>query len=689
MQLIKQLLQFRPSKLDLMFAVKTYIAAILSLFIAFQLDLLNPMWAIGTTLIIANPYSGMLTSKAVYRLMGTTIGGVVSIVFMPQLINMPWLFSVVIAGWVGFCLYISLLDRTPRSYLFMLSGYTVAMVVFNSINTIDTHNMFDVSLGRFLETVIAVICSAVVTAVIFPVKIAPIIQQRIQKNIKNIEQLFAQILQNKQTDEDYTACFSNITRDMTDLHAMAVHLRYEKSDLKGMTKPLQEMLHQLSLALSYLVAMSERLHQLNIHTADFDDYLSQIQSSTVQFLKENENLPQAQWSCRSLIDERLFHQTSEALEPKQKVIFSSFQIDLKEYIQHIQNFKYLWNNIQRGEKNIPETMTPLTTKYPSLHRDHGVAVRGGIAAFMATFVACAVWIITGWKSGYMLAQMAAICACILTAIDNPVPVLKVFLWGSVVACSLVFIYLFGIFPNLTEFWQLALVLAPPIILFSSLIPTPSLMPLGMVLGINTIMGLNLQNRTVTNAVIFLDTSFAMVLGVLISLLAIYFIRAMTPEVTAKRILAQHNRALLMALYLKNNEKFKIHLRSMLDRIGVLNTKAVQSAEIKRAMNLALIETSAAVDLTELNTLLQLPEINHETKNELMALQQGLKSIFLMNGDDQARKLRQIQMTIQQLKKVQNLELNLEPKIMQMLLITLNNIEYSILHTALDLEQCNA
>ncbi len=28
----------------------------------------------------------------------------------------------------------------------------------------------------------------------------------------------------------------------------------------------------------------------------------------------------------------------------------------------------------------------MTTKYPSLHRDHGVAVRGGISAVLITFI---------------------------------------------------------------------------------------------------------------------------------------------------------------------------------------------------------------------------------------------------------------------------------------------------------------
>ena len=53
-----------------------------------------------------------------------------------------------------------------------------------------------------------------------------------------------------------------ITRDTTDIHALAVHLSYEKGELHGMTKPLQEMLHQISMVVANLVALSERIKQL-------------------------------------------------------------------------------------------------------------------------------------------------------------------------------------------------------------------------------------------------------------------------------------------------------------------------------------------------------------------------------------------------------------------------------------------
>ena len=199
----------------------------LALFVSFELDLINPMWSIGTVLIIANPYSGMVSSKCVYRVLGTVGGAIVALTITPHLINTPWIFTVVLSLWVGFALYVSLLDRTPRSYAFMLAGYSTAMIAYNAITYIDQYNIFDIALARVLEISIGVISSAVVSATILPMHIGSAIKQRVTKTLKDTENLFANLL-NADQQQNNTQLLAAITRDTTDIHALAVHLSYEK-----------------------------------------------------------------------------------------------------------------------------------------------------------------------------------------------------------------------------------------------------------------------------------------------------------------------------------------------------------------------------------------------------------------------------------------------------------------------------
>ncbi len=681
--LLKQILAFRPSRLDLIFALKTFIAGMLALFVSFELDLINPMWSIGTVLIIANPYSGMVSSKCVYRVVGTIGGAVIALTLTPHLINTPWIFTVVLSLWVGFALYVSLLDRTPRSYAFMLAGYSTAMIVFNAITYIDQYNIFDIALARVIEISIGVISSAVVSATIFPMHIGSAIKQRVIKTLKDTENLFANLL-NTDSQQNNTQLLAAITRDTTDIHALAVHLSYEKGELHGMTKPLQEMLHQISMVVANLVALSERIKQLQelrfIET--HAEKLQQLSAHVVQFLEQKD----------LIIDENIlqlpdefesdFASLMESASTHQQVLVAAMKMDVRHFISNVLAVKVLWQRIQQGNKEIPDNITPMTTKYPSLHRDHGVAIRGGISAVLITFIVTGVWIVSGWKAGFMMAQMGAVTACILTALDNPVPVLRIFIWGSIASAVLVFVYAFGIFPHVTTFWELGLVLLPMFLFAVSMMANQMLMPVGMVLGINTMMGLNLHNAYSMDAVSYLDSSFAMILGVLVSLIVIDVVRAMSPDTSASRILALHYRAMRQAIYLPYGLDFKVHLRSMLDRIGILNSKMVQSDEIKTSIHQALIESSSIVDLSRLQELAnQFPQTSELTQH-IGVLQQNLDELFRAKENDENDTTALVERIYRALFELKQLASNVEDMTMrQRLLISLNNIAYSMCHVS--------
>lgn len=683
--LLKQILAFRPSRLDLIFATKTFIAGMLALFVSFELDLINPMWSIGTVLIIANPYSGMVSSKCVYRVVGTIGGAVIALTLTPHLINTPWLFTVVLSLWVGFALYVSLLDRTPRSYAFMLAGYSTAMIVFNAITYIDQYNIFDIALARVIEISIGVISSAVVSATILPMHIGSAIKQRVIKTLKDTENLFANLLI-ADPQQNNTQLLATITRDTTDIHALAVHLSYEKGELHGMTKPLQEMLHQISMVVANLVALSERIKQLQelrfIET--HSEKLQQLSAHVVHFLEQKD----------LIIDENIlqlpdefesdFASLMESASTHQQVLVAAMKMDVRHFISNVLAVKVLWQRIQQGNKEIPDNITPMTTKYPSLHRDHGVAIRGGISAVLITFIVTGVWIISGWKAGFMMAQMGAVTACILTALDNPVPVLRIFIWGSIASAVLVFVYAFGIFPHVTTFWELGLVLLPMFLFAVSMMANQMLMPVGMVLGINTMMGLNLHNAYSMDAVSYLDGSFAMILGVLVSLVVIDVVRAMSPDTSASRILALHYRAMRQAIYLPYGLDFKVHLRSMLDRIGILNSKMVQSGEIKTSIHQALIESSSIVDLSRLQELAnQFPQ-NSELAHHIGNLQQNLDELFRAKENDADNTVALVEKIHRALFELKQLASNVDDMTMrQRLLISLNNIAYSMCHVSSD------
>ena len=679
MSLIKPLLAFRPNKLDWIFATKTFIAGMLALYIAFELNLSYPIWAIGTVFVIANPYAGMAASKSIYRLLGTLFGAIFAVAVMPYLINTPWLFVLVLATWVGFCLYISLIDRSPRSYVVMLAGYTAVIICFNSIYYIETVSIFDMALGRFLEISLGVVCSAVVNAIIFPMHIGPVIQMRVSKTMQDTQHVFDAILSDEKHQNNYTQLLANITRDTSDIHTMAEHLDYENSKFKGMTKPLQELLHQMTMLVANLVAMSERMKQLDRIDWNYRQSFQDFHQHIDDFLQNENEIKTDELLYLPEHFEQKFQQIVAQAKPEQWVILGSLKMDIRHFIQNMRAVQLIWQRMQAGDNSLPESIAPLTTSYPSLHRDYGVAVRGGLSAFLTTIVACTFWILSGWKSGFMMAEMATITACILTFLDDPVPALKLFIRASIYAAFFVFIYAYGIFPHLTSFWEVMVVLAPFILFCLMLYLHPPLHGLGLPLIMSTVMGLNLQNRYSMDQITFFDMTIGTVLGPIISVFMVHVVRSMSPDITVQRMLTLHYKELRQAIHMPYGTGFRIHLRGMLDRIGMLNTKQVQSQVLKDDINNALIEVSAMVDFTRLQELIDKLPPESALKALLIELQKTLDQCLAQceshsnNIAFEARLSQQFAQVLENIASVEN------DDIRHRIEISINNIRNSICH----------
>ena len=65
---------------DWFFALKVALAALLTMGIAFWVDLPRPYWAVTSIFMVSQPLSGATTSKAGYRLYGTILGAIAAVV---------------------------------------------------------------------------------------------------------------------------------------------------------------------------------------------------------------------------------------------------------------------------------------------------------------------------------------------------------------------------------------------------------------------------------------------------------------------------------------------------------------------------------------------------------------------------------------------------------------------------------
>src|SRR5260370_38880540 len=93
----------------LVFALRTFAAAMLAFAIALRLDMPRPYWAMASVYITSNQLTGATWSKAVYRMLGTLIGAAGTIALIPNLVDASELLSLASALWVRIGLYLSLI----------------------------------------------------------------------------------------------------------------------------------------------------------------------------------------------------------------------------------------------------------------------------------------------------------------------------------------------------------------------------------------------------------------------------------------------------------------------------------------------------------------------------------------------------------------------------------------------------
>ncbi|NHO32572.1 FUSC family protein [Acetobacter fallax] len=149
--------RLRPTVL---YAVRVALSVGLALWLAGFLMLEQPISAVTTVLIVANPTPGALMSKSIWRIIGTLIGTTFGITLMAVFPQQPVLFFAGLASLVGAACCVATLLRFYRAYAAVLSGYTIIIIAVSAFD--DPDLIFLSAMSRLSVVVVGIISTAVV-----------------------------------------------------------------------------------------------------------------------------------------------------------------------------------------------------------------------------------------------------------------------------------------------------------------------------------------------------------------------------------------------------------------------------------------------------------------------------------------------------------------------------------------------
>jgi len=247
----------------LVYAMNCYVAAMVALFIALHFELPNPWWAALTVFITSQPLaaaSGAVMARALYRISGIFLGAVAALVIVPSFVNSPELLIAAVAAWVALCTYVSLLDRTPRAYTFLLAGYTVAVIGLPQ--AADSPPLFANVVVRFEEVAIGALCAALIHTLVLPQSIRTNFDANLDTVIKNAQRWIIDALSIQATTVAEQDLRKRLAADLAELNVLAANLQFELGPDavdKCVVRALEERLRAL---LPLMTAVEDRIRAI-------------------------------------------------------------------------------------------------------------------------------------------------------------------------------------------------------------------------------------------------------------------------------------------------------------------------------------------------------------------------------------------------------------------------------------------
>ncbi|MDM0008730.1 FUSC family protein [Variovorax sp. J22G73] len=585
----------RFTRAELLFSAKSFAAAMLAMYLASRAGLPRPFWALMTTYVVAHPLAGAVRSKALYRFCGTLIGSTATVLLVPALSNAPELLTLVLALWVGLCLCISLFDRTPRSYVFMLAGYTAALIGFPSVQTPLV--LFDTAVARVEEIGLGIFCATLVHSLVLPAGLAPTVLGLLDRTLVDARKWLGDLLQPagrddaggrtkadpKRLDDDRR----RLAGDITQLRLLSTHVPFDTTHLRwtaGAIRAMQDRVAALTPALS---AVEDRLQALEQAEGRLAPDVAAVLAQAAQWLHD-EAEPTADAAARGqrlqalrrAIDGLSTPPAAADAQPTPwgRALRIGLAGRLEELIDGWTACGQLRLDIDEGLKGAAPLRRTAALGARVLHRDYGMALLSALAAVIAICLCGAFWIVTGWPMGSAATMMAAVFCCFFATMDDPVPAIHGFLKWTLWSVPISAVYVLVLMPTVQDFGMLVAICAPLFLLLGLYLPRPTHFMPAMALVFGVAGTLALHDTASSDLVSFINSMIGQIVGVVVAARVTRLVRSVGADWSARRIQRATWRELgdMAASSHPQYAQSDAYAVRMLDRIGLLAPRIAQA-----------------------------------------------------------------------------------------------------------------
>lgn len=565
---------YAPSPQAVEFAFRNTIAALIALAIALWMELDSPVWAPSTVWAVAQATRGESLSKARWRLAGTLLGGVASVLLIAAFPQEPWLFFPALAIWVGSCAGLATFFSSYRAYAMTLAGYTCAIIALDASQAPD--NVFFLAVSRSTYIGLGVVCEAAM-GMIFSLQQEKGARMGIRRSLQGILDAVlkraADVLdQDRSLALQGRELFGRILR----LNSEVEYLEIEMGPHGHEGDHARADLAAVAVLLTRCLGMTARLAALKHREPRLNDMLARVREFVLTITPRLEQeapltdilteLHLLRISCRDAVitpqthdDAPASHLPSREDEVDTRVLYVSISEMLREIEDALLEYNASTHQMPRDRFRF---------RLP-VHRDIREAVNNVIRVFSAIIICALFYEITAWPSGPLfISNLALICGLFATQ-ENPVfgttQFLRGALWSALIAGLLTMIFV----PAFDTYETLILALFPPMFISGLARLNKPTIGVSSAFGLLMPTMLNIQNHQRLDEISFFNSAFAVVCAAAAAVLAFRIILPFNPETERMRLRRQMLAELRALCHLQTLPETRMWISGNLDRFAKL------------------------------------------------------------------------------------------------------------------------
>jgi uncharacterized membrane protein YccC len=616
-----------PTLRDWLFSVKTFAAAMLALYIGLSLELPRPYWAMATVYIVSNPFVGATRSKALYRALGTAIGASAAILLVPPFVESPYLFSVIVALWTGTLLYLAISDRTARSYVFMLAGYTMPLIALPAV--FNPTGIFDLAITRTEEITLGIVCASIVGGAVFPSRLAPAIIERTDGWFRDAMFYATETLSGRIAGASISACRQRLAATVNGLELLLSQLAYDhtRPDVLARAHALRG---RMQLLLPIMSSLADPLVALLGGQQARPPGLEALLADVVKWF--DTPLRAARRGGELAREADTLRERIAAMQPPPAALASWEAALLSNALWRLRQLIDVWQDCRALRVIISEeegTWQPRFRHWrlggTERYFDRGIMLFSTGSAVGAIILACVLWISSGWNDGAGAVTLAAVACCFFAALDEPAPQVFKFFTATAASVALAGLYLFAVLPHVHDFPMLVVLFAGPFILVGTLIPRPQFNLATMLVAVNTATFISIQDAYDADFLIFMNSNLAGLAGLLYAFLWTKVTRPFGAELAAARLMRSSWADVVLSASTRPIEDQRNLAARMLDRLMQLIPRLAATDDHRHPSIESFRDLRIAFNAVDLRRLR--PRLSGEAPAAIDRVLDGIRSHF--------------------------------------------------------------